>query len=212
MERDRTARHAGHAGATGPSGARGATGSPGPATGPAGGDLAGSYPNPTIGAAAITNGNIAAHSVSSNDFDPSAIAPNAAELGGMPASGYLKATGQWLTDRVDVASGSTGTLFGGGGVGPADNITVTADCGSPDMGVSLVNDSDDVATVFTTVSERADSEQTVNDFGAATGDVGSCPPTPPTRWRSTWSPPTARPPSSPGTTPRAARAISTASC
>ena len=165
----------GHRGATGPAGARGATGSPGPAVGPAGGDLAGSYPNPTIGAAAVTNNKIAAHSISSNDFDPSAIAPNSAELGGIPASGYLKAIGQWLTDHADVASGSSGTLFGGGGVGPADNITVTAECGSSDMGVSLVNNSDDVATVWTTVSGTPVTEATVNDFGATTPEAGTVP-------------------------------------
>jgi hypothetical protein len=164
---------AGTAGATGATGAQGNTGSPGPATGPAGGSLAGSYPNPTIGTAVITNNNLAPHSVTSNDFDPGADVPDATDLGGLPALDYMKGIGQWLTDSTTVTTGSSGTLFSGGGVGPADNITVSADCGSSNMGVSLDNNSDDTATVWTIVPTPSPpvTWQTIPIHGA-TGEAG----------------------------------------
>jgi hypothetical protein len=87
---------AGATGAAGPSGAAGATGSagpagspgsigpkgdPGPSTGPAGGALTGSYPDPGL----------AAGTVDTPNFASGATAPNAAELGGIGATGYLTA-------------------------------------------------------------------------------------------------------------------------
>jgi hypothetical protein len=88
----------------------------------------------------------------------------------------MKGIGQWLSDSAAVNSGSTGTLFSGNGAGPADNITLSAQCGSSNMGVALDNNSDDAAAVWTTVPMSSDSEQPVTEtaipIGAATPEVG----------------------------------------
>ncbi|MEA2198379.1 MAG: hypothetical protein QOJ25_2430 [Solirubrobacteraceae bacterium] len=101
-------------GPKGDSGAQGAQGPVGPATGAAGGDLIGSFPNPAIAAGKVTTA----------DFASGATAPNAAELGGFPASSFL-------TGGDGIAGGDLAGTYGAptiknGAVGTAKFGTIPA--------------------------------------------------------------------------------------
>jgi len=69
----------GRPGPAGQPGTAGQTGPAGPATGPAGGALAGNFPDPALAEASVTT----------SDLAPTATAPNAGELDGLPASDYV---------------------------------------------------------------------------------------------------------------------------
>jgi hypothetical protein len=97
-----------------PSGARGPQGQPGPqgppgAGGtdatvngvPAGGDLSGTYPDPVIAAAKVDTTRLADGSVTSAKFAPTAVAPDASELGGIAASGFVQGAGTIFSGHPD---------------------------------------------------------------------------------------------------------------
>jgi hypothetical protein len=105
---------AGSQGPQGDSGAQGAQGPAGPATGAAGGDLTGSYPNPAIAAGKITTA----------DFASGATAPNAAQLGGVPASSFL--TGADGIVGGDLAGTYGAPTIKNGAVGTAKFGTIPA--------------------------------------------------------------------------------------
>ena len=115
---------------------------------PAGGDLAGTYPNPTIGAGKVsggTGGTIADNSVTGADILESSLgtvpsatnadnATDASSLGGVAASGYMRGEG-----RVMRHSEIQQPNFQSGHYGIAGWFTVSHLCGStPTSNGSLV--------------------------------------------------------------------------
>jgi hypothetical protein len=111
-------------GRPGVAGAAGKQGNPGSDAqfngAPAGGDLTGTYPNPAIRSGTINGTDVAPDSLTGASIDESTLGqvPDAAKLGGVGASGYVRGFG---------SAGGTG-IPGSFSVGVAPGIQINVDC------------------------------------------------------------------------------------
>jgi hypothetical protein len=148
----------------GPSGVKGDTGPqgpPGPSTGPAGGDLTGSYPNPVIAPGAVT----------SAKFATGAQAPNAAQLGGLPASDY----GAVLSGRMNNMNNIVPDYGAASGTSTVSTTESAVSTLSPDrnlvardLSVQVTVAPDPVQRVFTLVVNGATTDLSCTVGGPAT--------------------------------------------
>jgi hypothetical protein len=111
--------------------------------------------------------------VNTNAFAAGATAPDAAALGGTPASGFLQGTGRVVTASAIATPQSQTALFYDSGLhGPVDNFSVFGDCddGNPPAGkmsVMLLNYSGAAAAVWTDVAGSAATARTVASGGSS---------------------------------------------
>lgn len=98
-------------GVQGVPGVQGPPGAPGSVSGKAGGDLAGSYPNPSIAAGAITTGDLAAGSVNGTAIASAAVSYGKIAAGSVDASKFT----DMPVERISLNGSSQALLYPAGG-------------------------------------------------------------------------------------------------